>query len=311
MRARACMTEVRNSAGVNNDPALRSSFARDASGLEMVPESVARPTTVDETIAIVRDAVLRGTSLTPAGNQTSTTGASITDTGLLLSLRGVDRIIAVDVAKRIARVECGVLLGDLNRAIAGNGLFFAPDPTSEEEATIGGAIACNASGARTMRYGATRNHVRGLRVITANGEVHRVGRGSHEKNTVGYAVAHHPVDWFVGSEGTLGIVIEADLALMPLPPQVTGIWVPFSTLDDALRFVVSARASALLPRCLELFDDQAFAIVRDAAADQRWAADARAVIYLEDVAEVAQLDGWLALAESHRGITDDIQVADT
>src|SRR3954464_6842212 len=155
----------------------------------MVPEAVARPTSVDDAIGAVREAVSSGTAVTAAGNQTSTTGASITDNGLLLSLRGVDRIIDVDVERRIARVECGVLLADLNRKLASTGLFFPPDPTSEEEATIGGAIACNASGARTMRYGPTRNHVRGLRVITADGEVHRVGRGSHEKNTVGYAVA--------------------------------------------------------------------------------------------------------------------------
>jgi glycolate oxidase len=307
--AEASMSDDGNSAEVSRDLALRASFARDASGLEMVPEGVARPQSVDEAIGVIRDAVLSGTPVTAAGNQTSTTGASITDTGLLLSLRGIDKIIDIDVDKRIARVEAGVLLGDLNRAIASEGLFFPPDPTSEDEATIGGAIACNASGARTMRYGPTRNHIRGLRVITADGAVHRVGRGSHEKNTVGYAVAHHPVDWFVGSEGTLGVVVEGDLALMPLPPQVTGIWVPFPTLDDALRFVVAARASTLLPRCLELFDDQAFAIVRGAADDPRWALTARAMIYLEDVAAVPPLDAWLALTEEHHGMTDDIQVA--
>jgi glycolate oxidase len=296
---------------VSRDPGLRASFARDASGLEMIPESVARPSTVDEAIEIVRDSVMAGTPVTAAGSQTSTTGASITDQGLLLSLRGIDRIIDIDVQRRIAHVETGVLLGDLNRAVAGEGLFFAPDPTSEEESTVGGAIACNASGARTMRYGPTRNHVRGLRVITADGAAHRVGRGSHEKNTVGYAVAHHPVDWFVGSEGTLGVVLVAELSLLPLPPQVTGIWVPFPSLNDALRFVVAARASTLAPRCLELFDEQAFAIVRAAAEDPRWAPAAHAVVYLEDISEVPALDDWLALSDAHNGIVDDIHVADT
>src|SRR5205814_9126804 len=126
----------------------------------------------DLTVDFIRAATSSGTPVTTAGNQTSTTGASITDSGLLLSLRGLDRIIDIDPERRVARVEAGVLLGDLNRAAAAHGLFFAPDPTSEEESTVGGAIACNASGARTMRYGPTRDHVRALKVMTADVAIH-------------------------------------------------------------------------------------------------------------------------------------------
>jgi FAD/FMN-containing dehydrogenase len=295
----------------NHDPSLRASFARDASGLEMVPAAVARPRSTAEAIDTVRAATSRGTSVTAAGNQTSTTGASITDSGLLLSLRGLDRIIDIDPARRVARVEAGVLLGDLNRAAAQHGLFFAPDPTSEEEATVGGAIACNASGARTMRYGPTRGHVRAIKVALADGTVHDLHRRSHEKNTVGFAIAHHPVDWFVGSEGALGVVLEAELGLLPLPERVTGLWVPFASLDDALAFVVAARASALMPRCLEFFDSRAFPLVRVAAADPAWAPGAGAVVYLEDISPVTSFDDWLALAEVHHGTVDEIRVADT
>lgn len=296
----------------NHDPSLRVSFARDASGLEMIPDAVARPRSIEETIDLVRAATSRGMPVTTAGNQTSTTGASITDSGLLLSLRGLDRILELDAKRRMARVEAGVLLGDLNRAAAAHGLFFAPDPTSEEEATVGGAIACNASGARTMRYGPTRGHIRSIKVALADGTVHDLHRRSHEKNTVGYAIAHHPVDWFVGSEGTLGVALEAELTLLPLPDRVTGMWVPFAALDDALAFVVAARASpALMPRCLEFFDDRAFPLVRDAAADATWAPGAAAVVYLEDVSPVTSFDDWLALAEGHNGTVDDIRVADT
>jgi FAD/FMN-containing dehydrogenase len=295
----------------NHDPSLRASFARDASGLEMVPDAVARPRSTAETIDTVRAATSRGIPVTTAGNQTSTTGASITDSGLLLSLRGLDRIIDIDPARRVARVEAGVLLGDLNRAAAQHGLFFAPDPTSEEEATVGGAIACNASGARTMRYGPTRGHVRAIKVALADGTVHDLHRRSHEKNTVGFAIAHHPVDWFVGSEGALGVVLEAELGLLPLPERVTGLWVPFASLDDALAFVVAARASALMPRCLEFFDSRAFPLVRVAAADPAWAPGAAAVVYLEDISPVTSFDDWLALAEVHHGTVDEIRVADT
>src|SRR5205809_6920166 len=85
------------------DPSLRTSFARDASGLELVPDAVARPTTIEETVDFIRAATSSGTPVTTAGNQTSTTGASITDSGLLLSLRGLDRIIDIDPERRVAR----------------------------------------------------------------------------------------------------------------------------------------------------------------------------------------------------------------
>src|SRR5690606_27018132 len=109
-------------------------------------------------------------------------------------------------------------------------------PTSEEEATIGGALACNASGARSLRYGTTRDHALALRVALANGEVIDLRRARLEKNTVGYAMAQQPIDWFIGSEGTLGVIVEAEFALLPLPERVTGLAIPFESEADALAF---------------------------------------------------------------------------
>ena len=140
--------------------------------------------------------------------------------------------------------------------------MFAPDPTSEEDATIGGAIACNASGARSLYYGATRRHVNGVRVVHADSTVANYGRSHGEKNTVGYAAAQDPVDWFVGSEGTLGIVVEADLSLVKLPLHIVGLAIPFHKATNALQFVVAARQGkgARLARCLEYFDSSALTI---------------------------------------------------
>ena len=111
----------------------------------------------------------------------------------------------------MARVQPGLVLGDLQRALQPHGLFFAPDPTSDQECTVGGAIACNASGPRTLQYGATRAHVNALSVVLASGENVTVRRQHLEKNTVGNAVIHEPVDWFVGSEGTLGVIFRSSL----------------------------------------------------------------------------------------------------
>ncbi|HEY0970400.1 MAG TPA: FAD-binding oxidoreductase [Gemmatimonadales bacterium] len=294
---------------VTTDRDVLGSYASDASGLRLVPQAVARPTGEDELREVMREAAARDTPVTAAGGQTSTTGASITDHGIILSLRGMDGVIDVDPARRTMRVRAGTMLGDVKRAAAEHGLLFAPDPTSEEESTVGGAIACNASGARTLVYGATRAHVLALRVVTADGCLLEVRRPRLEKNTAGYALAADQVDWFVGSEGTLGVVTEAELALVPLPPYVVGLAVPFADEAAALAFVAAARrAPTLRPRCLEFFDERAAAIF-SAAGEGDAPVGARGLVYLEDVGESPDdvpLDGWLALAEAHGASEADV-----
>ncbi|HEU4700553.1 MAG TPA: FAD-binding oxidoreductase [Gemmatimonadales bacterium] len=305
------------------DTDVRRAFARDASGLELVPECVARPESAAEVVELLRRAARERTPVTPAGGQSSTTGASITDRGMLLSLRGLARVRDLDVAQRTVRVEPGVGVAALRRVAAEHGLLFAPDPTSEEEATIGGALACNASGARSLRYGPIRAHVRALTVALAGGEVLELRRPGLEKNTVGYAAVQDPVDWFVGSEGTLGVILEAELALLPLPARVTGVVLPFSVEADALAFVAAAREStAVRPRCLEYFDAGALALVHATPGGEAWGADAAALVYAEeasdageasepDEADAGALDAWLALAERHAARVDDAAVLET
>ena len=300
------------------DHDVRFAHARDASGLEMIPESVARPSSIEELAEILRDATSTHTCVTPAGWQSSTTGASITDRGILLSLRNLSHIGEIDTDQRTVRVGAGAIVADVRRAAEARGLLFTPDPTSEEECTVGGAIACNASGARSLRYGATGRHVRALTVLLASGETLELRRPQLEKNTVGYPIAHDPVEWFVGSEGTLGVVVEAEFALQPLPQQVLGLIVPFTHEADALAFVVSARRSTdVHPRCLEYFDQGAMDIARAAEGSSSWATSARAMVYVEETGahedghEELPLDAWLALAESHAAMAEDIRVYDS
>jgi FAD/FMN-containing dehydrogenase len=297
---------------ISRDAEVRRAYAADASGLVMVPDGVARPTSAGEVAALLAEATSSGTPVTPAGGQTSTTAASISDRGVLLSLRAMQRTFEIDARARVARVEPGVLVGELKRACAAQGLLLAPDPTSEEECTVGGAVACNASGARSLRYGATRPHVRALTVALADGTLAELRRTTLEKNTVGYALAHEPVDWFIGSEGTLGVVVEVELGLLPLPDQVVGLAIPFATEHDSLRFVVAARESrAVHPRCLEYFDVLALGIAREAEGSRDWAAAAEGFVYVEEVPPDGvdpALDEWLALAESHGALVDDVRV---
>jgi FAD/FMN-containing dehydrogenase len=290
------------SISISSDRSVRETYEADASGLHLLPDLVARPETVDDVLELVRKAASDRISITCAGAQTSTTGASITDTGMLLSLRALDRISTPDEKARTIKVEPGALVGEIKRTAAAAGLLFAPDPTSEEESTIGGAIACNASGARTFKYGATRRHVRALKVVMASGELLEFQRSDLEKNTVGYAFAHDPIDWFIGSEGTLGIIVEAELSLLPLPRHVIGLAVLFKAERDALNFVIATRESSTVSaRCIEYFDERAIEIARSSASGGMVPADAGAMVYVEE--EISDdldstLGRWLELIEA-------------
>ncbi|MDQ6871892.1 MAG: FAD-binding oxidoreductase [Gemmatimonadota bacterium] len=268
---------------VSSDIGVRRAYEADSSGLHLIPELVARPETINDIIELVKKASVERTPITCAGAQTSTTAASITDEGMLLSLRSLNQITDLDTKSRTIRVGPGAIVGDIKRTVATAGLLFAPDPTSEEESTIGGAIACNASGARTFKYGATRRHVRALKVVMASGELVEFRRSDLEKNTVGYAFAHDPIDWFIGSEGTLGIIVEAELALVPLPERVVGLAILFRSESEALKFVVGSRETVLVaPRCIEYFDDRALGIARQSAPAANISPDASAMVYVEE-----------------------------
>jgi FAD/FMN-containing dehydrogenase len=290
------------SVSISSDRSVRETYEADSSGLHLLPDLVARPETVDDVVELVRKAMSERISITCAGAQTSTTGASITDTGMLLSLRSLDRISAPDEKARTIRVEPGALVGEIKRTAAAVGLLFAPDPTSEEESTIGGAIACNASGARTFKYGATRRHVRALKVVMASGELLEFRRSDLEKNTVGYAFAHDPIDWFIGSEGTLGIVVEAELSLLPLPQHVIGLAVLFKAEREALNFVIATRESSMVSaRCIEYFDERAIEIARSTVLGGTIPVDAGGMVYVEEEIDDdldSTLGRWLELIEA-------------
>ena len=301
---------------LTHDPGVRHAFSADASGLVMLPDAVARPTTARDVVDLLRQASADGTPVTAAGGQSSMTAASITDRGILLSLRGLDQILDFSPAAATVRVGPGIGVAQLKRAMAEHGFLFAPDPTSEEEASVGGAIACNASGARSLRYGATRPHVRALSVVLASGDAMELRRTRLEKNTVGYYPMQDPIDWFIGSEGTLGVVVAAELALLPLPERVTGVGVPFAEEADALAFVVAARAAmdagTMHPRCLEFLDAGALDVVRAEAGGAQWIGSAFVYTEVESRGDEAlDFDAWLALAEAHHARVDDILVFDS
>ncbi len=169
--------------------------------------------------------------------------------GIALSLRDMNRIREIHFADAVAVVEPGVITSTLKAAAREQKLFYPPDPASMDHCTIGGNIATNAGGPRCLKYGVTRHYVLGLEVVLANGEILRIGGRVH-KNKTGFDL----IGLFVGSEGMLGIVTEATLSLLPLPPARATLSASFATIAESAAAVQAIFAAGFLPSSLEIAD---------------------------------------------------------
>ncbi len=241
---------------VSTAQADRAQHARDESSHpEHLPDVVAWPQTTAEVSAILRHANEARLPVTAWGAGTSLEGNPIpTHGGLVLDFRLMNQIIEIHENDFQVTVQPGVLYQDMNKVLARSGLFFAPDPGAN--ASIGGMVANNAAGIRTVKYGATKDNVLALEVVLANGQVIRTGSRS-VKQTSGYDLTH----LFIGSEGTLGIVTEATLKLAPLPEHFSAIVAAFPTVNDAAQAVSEIIGAGLEPAALELLDVTAVKII--------------------------------------------------
>lgn len=310
---------------------VRHAYSEDASGLIAVPDAVARPVHEAEIAEIVGHCAAHGIPLTPQGLRSSTVAGPLAFGGVALSLERMARVLDIDVENRLAVLEPGVNLGEFKRSLRGTGLFYPPDPTSEDECTIGGSVMANASGSRTYRYGATRPYVRSLRVILGDGRIAELERSRASKNTAGYFGFQNPVDLLVGSEGTLAVLTRVTVALLPEPPSYFAGMAFFRTLPDALDFVLAAdragrsagalgfpggsndRPATVSPRCLELFDAGSLELIRPAAGRLSIPESARAAIFFEQECEGGGEDqafeAWYQLLEGRNALADETIVA--
>ena len=170
--------------------------------------------------------------------------------GIGVSVERMNRILEIRPADLTARVQPGVITGVFQAEVEKHGLFYPPDPNSLDLCTIGGNVAENAGGPRALRYGVTREYVLGLEVVIPTGEILRVGRRTI-KGVAGYDLTA----LFVGSEGTLGIVTEVTVKLLPRPRHVATALVCFPDVATAAQAVSRVLAVGVIPRCLELIDD--------------------------------------------------------
>ncbi|MHC3393250.1 FAD-binding oxidoreductase [Streptomyces lavendulocolor] len=226
-------------------------FSRDATPLFSArPDAVVFPADTEEVSAVLRLATGHGVPVVPRGAGSNLCAATVAlRGGIVLALTRLDRILEIEPAELLARVQPGVTSAALADAAAHRNLLWAPDPGSRTVATIGGTIATNAGGLRGLKYGVTRDYVLGLQAVLPTGEVIRTGGRLH-KDVAGYDLTR----LLTGSEGTLAVITEATLALRPAP-RTSGTGVAyFPDLAAAGRTVTAIISSGVLPATLEFLD---------------------------------------------------------
>ena len=235
---------------VSKDRSRLEANSRDKWFASHLPDVVVEPKSAEQISKLLRFANERKIPVTARGAGYGYVGGCVPEHGgIALALIGMNRIKEIAVADGVAVVEPGVITGDLQREARNHRLFYPPDPASLKNSSIGGNIATNAGGPRSLKYGVTRQYVLGLEVVLADGTIVRVGGRTH-KNKTGFDL----VGLFVGSEGMLGIVTEAILRLLPLPPARASISASFPTVEDAAAAVQMILLRGFLPSALEIAD---------------------------------------------------------
>jgi len=235
---------------VSDDIADLYVYASDASVHHALPTAVVRPKTIEEVQKIMRYANANKIPVVPRGAGSGTSGHTVPiDGGIVLDMKQMNRILDIRPEDMLVKVEPGVVDDDLNRALKPLGLFYPPAPASSRIATIGGEIAANASGARSVKYGATRDYVYGMKVVLANGDLVNLG-----SNTRVHSSGYQLERLIVGSEGTLGVVVEATMGIRPLPKYRCLAVANFDKLQDAGNAISDIISSGCEPSMLELMD---------------------------------------------------------
>lgn len=249
------------------DPEKMEDYSHDEFSLKEIakmPEIVVKPGTTKEVAEILRLANQEMVPVTPRGGATGMAGGCVPFCGgIVLSLENMNRILEIDLNNQMAVVEAGVTLAEFYEAVEDAGLFFPPHP-GEESAMIGGVVATNAGGARAVKYGVIRNYIRGLEVVLPDGSVIRPG-GKLMKSSTGYSL----LNLIIGSEGTLGIVTEATIQLMPSPQVTRSLIIPYEELEKAIETVPFLIQKKILPLAVE-FVPQDVIQITEKFLKKRW-----------------------------------------
>ncbi len=254
------LKEIVGEKNVRTNPADLYVYSSDASVHSKLPDVIVRPNSIKEIQETMKYAnknkipvVVRGAGSGMSGQSVPLAG------GIVLDIKQMDKILKISPEDLICVVEPGVVNDELNKILKPYGFFFPPTPSSGKICTIGGMIGTNASGNRSVKYGATRDAIIGMKVVLANGDL--VTLGSNTKvDSSGYQLAK----LMVGSEGTLGIVVEATLQISPIPKYRAMGVANFEKLKDAGKMISDTIAAGIVPSMLELMDNVAITAVNNA-----------------------------------------------
>lgn len=226
---------------------INPDYAHDElGGIEKMPDALVRVHSTEEVSSVMKLAWEKTIPVTVRGSGTGLVGAAVSvEGGILLETTAMNKILELDRDNLTVTVQPGVLLMELSAFAEENDFLYPPDP-GEKSATIGGNISTNAGGMRAVKYGVTRDYVRGLTVVMPNGEVMKLG-GKIAKNSSGYSLK----DLVVGSEGTLCVITEAILKLVPLPKISISLLVPFVDMKSAIEAVPQIIRSKVTPTAIE------------------------------------------------------------
>lgn len=243
-----------------SDEAERYVYSFDASNNQQnkaLPDAVVFVENIEQVLKVVKIANEQMTPIICRGAGTNTVGACVpTHGGIILNFSKMNKILEINPENMTARVQPGVVVGDLQKAVEKQGLFYPPDPSNLKISTIGGSIAQNSAGARCFKYGATKDYIIDMLVVMANGELIRTG-----SNTIKNATGYNLGSIFIGSEGTLGIVVEATIKLIPKPEETQVIMAYFDTVEDSIYAVNKIIEKQVFPATIDFMDKNAIQTV--------------------------------------------------
>lgn len=238
----------------------RYAYAQDASNIRQItnlPDAVVFVETVEDVQRVVKIANKHKTPIICRGAGTNVVGSCICEHGgIVLNFSKMNKIKEISRENMTAIVEPGVILGDFQKEAEKLGLFYPPDPSNLAVSTIGGSIAQSSGGAKSFKYGTTKDYIVDLKIVMANGEILRTGA-----NTIKNATGYNLGTLFVGSEGTLGIVVEATLKLIPMPESRKVLSAYFDTVADAVSAVNSIIEQRIYPATIDFMDKNAIQTV--------------------------------------------------
>jgi len=255
------------------------------------PLAVVIPETQEEVIQTVRLCAQHQTPFVARGSGSSLSGGSLpVEEGIVIALNRMNRILHIDPQDRLAVVEPGVINLDVSKAAESYGLYYAPDPASQQICTIGGNLAFNSGGVHCLKYGMTSNHVLGVKAVLPDGEVVNLGGESLE------SVGPDLVGLFAGSEGLFGVALEITLRLMPKPEAFRTLLASYDSLEAAGKAVSQVVASGLLPGALEIMDRLSIQAV-EAAVSPNYPSGAEAILIVELEGDILQVEEEFKLLE--------------